>query len=71
MPIDTKPAEDPTKDEPKKPAVDPKLAMLLPTATFGVFAFLSIVVLVYALVAKPKPASAEAPAADQSSVKRP
>lgn len=53
------PAAEPTKDEAKKPAVDPKLAMLLPLGIFGVFVVLSLFVVVYALVFKPKPVSAE------------
>ncbi|HEY8073076.1 MAG TPA: GYF domain-containing protein [Labilithrix sp.] len=46
------PGTSPKKDEPKKPALDPRLMMLLPLGIFGVFAFLSLLVVIYALVTK-------------------
>jgi hypothetical protein len=45
--------KDVQKDDRKPPAIDPKTAILVPLGIFGVFVFLSIVVTIYALIAKP------------------
>ena len=58
-------AAPPAKDEPKKPLVDPKLALLIPFGIFAAFAFLSLIVVVYALIFKPKPISAESSGASE------
>ena len=52
--------------EPKKPAVDPKLAIALPLGIFAVFVLLSLFVVLYALVVRPRTGAApnaESPAA--------
>jgi hypothetical protein len=54
----SEPAKEEKKEE-KKPVVDPKTALFLPLGVFGVFLFLSLIVLVVALVTKPHPSSAE------------
>jgi hypothetical protein len=40
-------------DAPKKPVVDPKLALWLPLATFGLFVFLSLIVVAISFVKRP------------------
>ena len=57
----------PAADAPKTPPVDPKLAIALPLGTFGIFVVLTLFVVLYALVIRPRmksvPQGAEAPAA--------
>ena len=48
-------------DEPRQaPIVDPKLALLLPLGAFGAFAVLTLVVVFYALVIRPRTGAAAA-----------
>jgi hypothetical protein len=61
----------PAADAPKKPLVDPKLALLLPLGVFGAFAVLTLFVVLYALVIRPRTGAAAHGAATPAAVTPP
>ena len=47
-------APPPAEPEPKKPSIDPKLAIALPLGGFGAFVALTLLVVIYAAAIRPR-----------------